>query len=72
MPKHFIFDKLQKKNRLKIALQVSKLGFSPIVMPLLKDYNLAPGRNLKILRQIFVDLSFFFHSAKTVFVFCNS
>ena len=35
MPKHFIFDKLSdKKNRLKIALQVSKLGFSPIVMPL--------------------------------------
>ena len=34
MPKHFIFDKLSdKKNRLKIALQVSKLGFSPIVMP---------------------------------------
>ena len=30
MPKHFIFDKLSdKKNRLKIALQVSKLGFSP-------------------------------------------
>ena len=23
----------QKKNRLKIALQISKLGFSPIVMP---------------------------------------
>ena len=23
----------QKKNRLRIALQVSKLGFSPIVMP---------------------------------------
>ena len=36
MPKHYqyIFDKLSdKKNRLKIALQVSKLGFSPIVMP---------------------------------------
>ena len=34
MPKHFIFDKLSdKKNRLKIVLQVSKLGFSPIVMP---------------------------------------
>ena len=34
MLKHFIFDKLSdKKNRLKIALQVSKLGFSPIVMP---------------------------------------
>ena len=34
MPKHFIFDKLSdKKNRLKIALQVSKLGSSPIVMP---------------------------------------
>ena len=35
MLKHFIFDKLsdKKKNRLKIALQVSKLGFSPIVMP---------------------------------------
>ena len=32
--KHFIFDKLSdKKNRLKVALQVSKLGFSPIVMP---------------------------------------
>ena len=30
----FIFDKLSdKKNRLKIALQVTKLGFSPIVMP---------------------------------------
>ena len=27
MPKHFIFDKLS--GRLKIALQVSKLGFSP-------------------------------------------
>ena len=34
MPKHFIFDKLlDKKNRSKIALQVSNLGFSPIVMP---------------------------------------
>ena len=35
MLKHFIFDKLsdKKKNRLKVALQVSKLGFSPIVMP---------------------------------------
>ena len=34
MPKYFIFDKLSdKQNRLKIALQVSKLGFSPIVMP---------------------------------------
>ena len=34
MPKHFIFDKLSdKKKRLKIALQVSKFGFSPIVMP---------------------------------------
>ena len=34
MPQNFIFDKLSdKKNRLKIALQVSKLGFSPIVMP---------------------------------------
>ena len=32
--KKFIFDKLSdNKNRLKIALQVSKLGFSPIVMP---------------------------------------
>ena len=32
--KTFLFDKLShKKNRLKIALQVSKLGFSPIVMP---------------------------------------
>ena len=31
MLKHFIFDKLSdKKNRLKIALQVSKLGFSPL------------------------------------------
>ena len=31
MPKHFVFDKLSdKKNRLKIALQVSKLGFSPL------------------------------------------
>ena len=30
----YIFDKLSDKiNRLKIALQVSKLGFSPIVMP---------------------------------------
>ena len=29
MSKHFIFDKLSdKENRLKIALQVSKLGFS--------------------------------------------
>ena len=35
MQKHFIFDKLSdKKNRLKIALQVSKLAFSPIVMPM--------------------------------------
>ena len=34
MSKHFIFDKFSdKENRLKIALQVSKLGFSPIVMP---------------------------------------
>ena len=34
MPKPFIFDKLSnKKNRLKIALQVPKLGFRPIVMP---------------------------------------
>ena len=34
VPKHFIFDKFShKKNRLKIALQVSKLGFSPVVMP---------------------------------------
>ena len=34
MLKHSIFDKLSdKKNRLKIALQVSKLGFSPIVKP---------------------------------------
>ena len=34
MSKHFIFDKiLDKENRLKIALQISKLGFSPIVMP---------------------------------------
>ena len=33
MPKHYNFDKLSdKKIRLKIALQVSKLGFSPIVM----------------------------------------
>ena len=34
MSKHCIFDKLSdKENRLKIALQVSKLSFSPIVMP---------------------------------------
>ena len=32
--KHFIFDILsgKKENRLKIALQVSKLSFSPVVM----------------------------------------
>ena len=34
MLQNFIFDKLSdKKNRLKIAIQVLKLGFSPIVMP---------------------------------------
>ena len=34
MSKHYIFDKLSdKENRLKVALQVTKLGFSPIVMP---------------------------------------
>ena len=36
VPKHCLFEKLalsdKKKNRLKIALQVSKLAFSPIVM----------------------------------------
>ena len=32
--KHFVFNKLSnKKNRLKIALQVSNLASSPIVMP---------------------------------------
>ena len=32
--KHFIFDKLsdKKKNLLKIALQVSKIAFSPMVI----------------------------------------
>ena len=38
MPIHFIFDKLSDKtHRLKIALQVSKLGFSPIVTDALKS-----------------------------------
>ena len=32
-PKHFTFDKLSDKNRLKVAFQVSKFAFSPIVMP---------------------------------------
>ena len=34
LPKHFIFNNLSDiKNRLKIALQFSKSGFSPKVMP---------------------------------------
>ena len=33
VPKHYFYENISdKKNRLKIALQVSKLGFSPIVM----------------------------------------
>ena len=50
MLKHFIFDKLSdKKNRLKIALQVSKLGFSHsdalISYFLKKVQNLIPDEN---------------------------
>ena len=36
-----------------------------------EDHNQILGQNLKILRPNFVDLPFFFHSAKTVFVYCN-
>ena len=39
---------------------------------IITKHTLVHMQNLKTLRQVFVDLPFFFHSAKTVFVYCNS
>ena len=57
MLKHFIFDKLSdKKNRLKIALQVSKLGFSPTVKLGTMIYVHVPHLKVHELRMSFLVL----------------
>ena len=58
VPKHFVFNRLSnKRNRLKIALQVSKLASSPIVMP--HGVNVGPRGGLSCL---WTDLIRFFFS----------
>ena len=56
MLKHFIFEAFRQKNPLKIALQVSKIGFSPIVMPLSVFIADAETQTQDIPRGVNVDL----------------
>ena len=59
LARHFVMVFQRRKNVVKSLLNFERS-------------SLSPQAKIKIWRQRFVDLTFFFHSAKTVFVYCDS